>query len=130
MRHILLTLLISYTLCIVCPNPQRIGFFSFEALSNRDHLTNLFENMTKKAPTYNISWRDTDGSLYNMTDIRVGYWYNDLTQSEMYVDQYTAHVTSGALTVSLMMNYSIRMASGSLLQGQASLKVKADSFFF
>lgn len=130
MKHILLTLLLSIALAIVCPNPQRIGFFSFEALSNRDHLTYLFENMTRKAPVYNASWRDTDGSVYNLSDIRVGYWYNDLTQSEMYVDQYTAHVTSGLLTVSLMMNYSIRMASGSLLQGQASSKVHADSFFF
>lgn len=86
--------------------------------------------MTRTASPYNISYKAADGSTYNLTDIRVGYWYNDLTQSEAYVDQYTVHVTSGILTMSMYMNYSIKLADGAYLTGQASDKFQTNSFFF
>jgi hypothetical protein len=60
----------------------------------------------------------------------VGYWYNDYEQSEVFVSEYTSHLTSGKLTISFFMDYSILGADKAISKGNCSGKVLADSFFF
>lgn len=128
--HILLIgLLVALTLAQTCANPQHNGYFSFDVLNGRDHLTTLFENLTKLAPTYNVT-NTRDGAVFNLTNIYVGYWYNDFEQSEMFIDQYTSHITSGKLTISFYMQYAIQGTDKVVSRGNCSGKVLADSFFF
>jgi hypothetical protein len=49
-------LIIALVLGQTCSNPQHVGYFSFDVLNGRDHITTLFENLTSKAPTYNITY--------------------------------------------------------------------------
>jgi hypothetical protein len=130
LSHILIAqLIVVVALAQSCPNPQHVGYFSFNVLNGRDHLTTLFENLTSKALPYNISY-SKDGAVYNLTNIQVGYWYNDYGQSEVYIDTYTSHLTSGKLTISFNMQYTIVGADKAISRGNASGKVLANSFFF
>lgn len=78
--HILVVLLAVGTFAQFCPNPQHTGYFSFDVLNGRDHLTTLFENLTFHAPVYSLT-NTRDGATFNLTNLRVGYWYNDYDQS-------------------------------------------------
>jgi hypothetical protein len=48
------TLILAIT-SFFCTQPQRAGVFSFETLSGRDHLTNVFTNVNNNIHSYNVS---------------------------------------------------------------------------
>ena len=59
--------------------PQRVGLMSFDALSQRDHLTKLFEKVTSNASKYNVS-ATVDGTNYSISGFQPGFFYNDFSE--------------------------------------------------
>lgn len=113
-----------------CRTPQRVGYFSFGALSGRDHLTYLFGNVSAKVDKFNATYAKGDVE-YNLTNVTGQYYYNDYEQVETYVEKYEANVTCGKLYIGIDMNYSIKNgADGTTSKGWAMCKVLVDPFWF
>jgi hypothetical protein len=113
-----------------CRDPQRIGYFSFSALSGRDHLTYLFGNISAKVDKFNstLSKNNVD---YTLTDVMGQYYYNDYEQNETYIELYQANVTCGKLYIGINMSYLIKNNDdATTAKGIARCKVLVDPFWF
>lgn len=42
----------------LCEKPQKSIYFSFNSLSNRDHIEQLFDNISKQTAVYSIDYYD------------------------------------------------------------------------
>lgn len=124
--HITL-LLLTAALSKLCTQPQRVGLMSFAALSQRDHLTILFEQLTNKTNTYTASMI-VDGTNYTVVGFRPGFYYNDNNEKNTFVDSLTANVTSGQLVMGGMMNYSY--GANPVTKGTAFVKGPLAEFSF
>lgn len=60
----LLCLLICLAFCDICPNPQKAFYQSYSAISNRDYLTSVFEDISLLLPKYSLTYTDKNGTIY------------------------------------------------------------------
>mgnify|MGYP000884199823 CR=1 FL=1 len=125
--HIILLAVLLLATSKLCTQPQRVGLMSFAALSQRDHITILFEKLTPKISKYNAT-TTVDGINYTVTNMQPGFYYNDNSEKNEFVDSLTANVTAGKLVMGCMMNYSY--GSTSVTRGAAFVKGSLDSFYF
>jgi hypothetical protein len=127
--HIIVLLELAIVLAVgrLCTQPQRSGVMSFSALSQRDHLTALFENITTKTKVFNTSATIND-TTYNITNLRPGFFYNDNNEKNLFVDSLMANVTSGNLVMGTRFNYSY--GNKTQIKGTAFVKVSLDTFYF
>lgn len=125
--HIIFALVLLFAHCKLCTQPQRVGLMSFAALSQRDHLTNLFEELTTRTSKFNASVI-VDGTNYTVSNFQAGFYYNDNTEINSFVDSLTANVTAGQLVMGGVMNYSY--GSNPVTRGSAFFKGPLDSFYF
>lgn len=58
-----------------CSAPQKGVFFSYNALSKRDTMPDVFKEINKNAKTYN-SFYNNGTSQYNITNIHPQLYYN------------------------------------------------------
>lgn len=111
-KSLVLALSLFHACSLFCSKPQRNGWISFEALSARDHVTQVFEainpNISKSDP-YSTT---VNGTLYTILAFTAQTYYNDIYQKDSYVDDYTANVTGGSLTLAFSFNYSHGNNSG------------------
>ena len=81
---------------------------SYPALSKRDALNRLFEEITEKMTV--LSNKFTDNKLnatFELDDMKLGVYYNDHHQKEEYVNKYEVNVTNGILEAGGVINYKI-----------------------
>jgi hypothetical protein len=69
-------MLIAIALSDICTAPQKQFYLSYNAISNRDYLTNMFENISQAYPTYNMNYTDKDGTVYTIIDLKPHLYYN------------------------------------------------------
>ena len=90
----------------VCATPQKVGFMSFQALSARDDVTRVFETLNSNITKANPYSTTLKGTEYTITNFTGSVYYNDVQQQDRYVDDFTANVTAGKLTLVFEFNYS------------------------
>ena len=95
----ILALSVFYASCLFCNKPQRNGWISFEALSARDHVTQVFEAINPKISKSDPYSTTVNGTLYTITGFTGQVYYNDIFQKDSYVNDDTANVTGGTLTL-------------------------------
>ena len=84
---------------------------SFQALSKRDTLENLFDELHSNMSTMENNYTDSNlQANFILTNIRPKAFYNDHEQKDTYIDQYSCNVSMGVLSASSFFNYSIRYA--------------------
>lgn len=64
-----------------CRQPQRSGIFSLDTLANRDHITNLFHNITSQLKKFNAT-TTIQGQQYQIFNFTASLYYNDYAQVE------------------------------------------------
>ena len=103
---------------------------SYPALSKRDALNRLFEEVSEKMTV--LSNKYTDDKLqatFELNDMKFGVYYNDHHQKEEYVNKYEVNVTNGILEAGCVVNYSIGY-SNRIKRGTVLARVTFDPSFF
>lgn len=108
-----------------CQKPQRVGWFTFDALSARDHITQVFEEINPSMTKADPYTTTLNGTQYTITDFVGHAYYNDIFQKDVYVNDTVVNVTGGSLAITVRFNYSHNGTSG-YAQGHAT----ADTFWF
>jgi hypothetical protein len=99
-------------LSLTCDKPQRKGWISFDALSARDDVTKVFEDINKqvtKAKTYTTTVNGTEYTISNLTGQT---YYDDTHQKDSYVSDVIANVSGGVTTLAIDFNYSFNNTTG------------------
>lgn len=68
-----------------CTDPQKGFYMSYNALSNRDHLGDLFRLVDSKMPTYGYNYTDPKSSNYLISSMHPQLYYNEHHQKEVYL---------------------------------------------
>lgn len=102
-----------------------MGWFSFDALSARDHVTEVFEDLNKNMTSADPYTTTVNGTQYTMSDFLGQAYYNDIFQKDVYVNDTVVNVTGGHLTIAVQFNYSFNGTSGT-----AHGNAVADDFWF
>ena len=64
-----------------CPAPQKGVYMSFDAISKRDTMTNLFKEVTATLDKYSDSFTNSStGTTYSITAFRPMLFYNEHPQ--------------------------------------------------
>ena len=64
-----------------CLEPQKAFYMSYNAMSKRDTLPNLFETINSKIPTYNASYTSQNNShTYTITSMHPQMYYSEHAQ--------------------------------------------------
>ena len=131
----LVALLVSPALSdLQCPDPQKGIYMSYNALSKRDTIPNLFTTINAKIPLYNDSYTNTTTSkVYSFTDMHPQMYYSEHHQKESYVgkhflnlDSQHVNVTLGDIELAFRLNYHIKEEDGSNRTGSARGRVLVD----
>jgi hypothetical protein len=89
---LLITLLISFCACQLCPSPQKSFYMSYSAISNHDYLADMFENVSQSLKQYNVTYTDKNGSVYSVLNFKPHLYYNEHRQEEFYIGRFFCHV--------------------------------------
>lgn len=114
MMKILLLLLLAVTVthCTLCAEPQRSFYMSFQALSKRDTLENLFQELSPNMSVMENNYTDsTLGANFVLTNIHPHPFYNDHEQRDSFIDKYSCNVSMGVLSAASFFDYSIKYAN-------------------
>lgn len=63
-----------------CPDPQKGFFLSFNALSKRDTMTDVFKEIDRNLSTFSAKYNG-DGIQYELTNIKPQLYYNEHHQN-------------------------------------------------
>lgn len=77
---IILSVLLGVCLTQLCSTPQKSFYMSYNAISNHDYLSDMFENVSQSLPQYNITYTDKNGSVYSVLNFRPHLYYSEYRQ--------------------------------------------------
>jgi hypothetical protein len=69
----------------MCETPQKSFYMSYNAISNHDYLSDMFDNVSLSLPQYNLTYTDKNGSVYSLINFKPHLYYNEHRQVEAYV---------------------------------------------
>lgn len=110
MRTPLILLLTLSLLCGVlgkdCPNPQKVAFVSYNAMSKQDTMTQIFNQLNKQNVSFNYSYTHNE-TVYSIVSLVAHVYHNEHYQNESYHSENMVDVQLGHLHMAYTFNYSI-----------------------
>lgn len=66
-----------------CTDPQKGFYMSYDAISKKDTMQNLFSEVSGKLSTYNYTYNDDKGATFTLSNLKPHFYYNEHHQKEV-----------------------------------------------
>jgi hypothetical protein len=101
----------------LCPQPQKSIYFSLNSLAHRDHLENLFLDLSSWATNYTMTYYDLNSQLmYALSNISYRLAYNNHLQEEQFLSSTSLRVKVGVVNVHIRIPYAVILANGEMFK--------------